>query len=85
MTGKNDDRIEVAHVSGPAALRAVVAGRVAARREDGEWEVPDGAEEFAVVVEEAPRAHRTCAVCAADNDGARETCWNCGASLRRVR
>ena len=24
-------------------------------------------------------------VCAADNDGSWETCWNCGASLRRVR
>lgn len=37
------------------------------------------------VTEEVPLGCRTCAVCAADNDGARETCWNCGASLRRVR
>ena len=35
--------------------------------------------------EDAPRPVKTCAVCAADNDGAREACWNCGASLRRVR
>ena len=35
--------------------------------------------------EEVPLGRRTCAVCAADNDGSRETCWNCGASLRRVR
>jgi len=34
---------------------------------------------------DAPRLVKTCAVCAADNDGTRDTCWNCGASLRRVR
>lgn len=33
----------------------------------------------------APRPVKTCAVCAAENEGTREFCWNCGASLRRVR
>lgn len=43
----------------------------------------DGA--LPTVAEEVPLGRRTCAVCAADNDGSRETCWNCGASLRRAR
>ena len=34
---------------------------------------------------DVPLGRRICSVCAADNDGSRETCWNCGASLRRVR
>ena len=52
-----------------------------ARLADEEADVPlPGA-----VTEEVPLGRRTCAVCAADNDGSRETCWNCGASLRRVR
>lgn len=80
-----DDRVEVAHVSGFAALRAAAAGRVTTCRENGEWDVPAEADDFVVVAEEAPRPHRTCAVCAADNDGTREACWNCGASLRRAR
>lgn len=85
MSPLNDDRVDVAHVSGFAALRAAAAGRVAVRRDEDEWDVPAEADDFAVVAEEAPHPRRTCAVCAADNDGARETCWNCGASLRRAR
>lgn len=38
-----------------------------------------------VTLEDVPLGRRTCAVCAADNDGSRETCWNCGTSLRRAR
>ena len=48
---------------------------------EGETDVPlPGA-----TPEEVPLGRRTCALCAADNDGSRETCWNCGTSLRRVR
>ena len=67
------DALEVAHIKG---IRAAMA-----RLADEEADVPlPGA-----VTEEVPLGRRTCAVCAADNDGSRETCWNCGASLRRVR
>lgn len=45
----------------------------------------DGSSLPGTVFEEVPLGRRTCAVCAADNDGAREICWNCGASLRRAR
>lgn len=70
------DALEVAHITGVQGIRAVMA-----RLADEEADVPlPGA-----VTEEVPLGRRTCAVCAADNDGSRETCWNCGASLRRVR
>ena len=70
------DALEVAHITGVQGIRAAMA-----RLADEEADVPlPGA-----VTEEVPLGRRTCAVCAADNDGSRETCWNCGASLRRVR
>lgn len=66
------DALEVAHITGVQGIRAAMA-RLA------DEEVPGA------VTEEVPLGRRTCSVCAADNDGSRETCWNCGASLRRVR
>lgn len=70
------DALEVAHITGVQGIRAAMA-----RLADEEADVPlPGA-----VTEEVPLGRRTCAVCAADNGGSRETCWNCGASLRRVR
>ena len=68
--------LEVAHITGVQGIRAAMA-----RLADEEADVPlSGA-----TPEEVPLGRRTCSVCAADNDGSRETCWNCGASLRRVR
>lgn len=68
--------MEVAHITGVQGIRAAMA-----RLADEEADVPlPGA-----TPEEVPLGRRTCFVCAADNDGSRETCWNCGASLRRVR
>ena len=69
------DKLEVARITGVQGIRAAMA-----RLADDEVEVPLPTDEV-----EAPRPVKTCAVCAADNDGAREACWNCGASLRRVR
>ena len=63
------DALEVAHITGVQGIRAAMA----------RLPLPGD------VTEEVPLGRRTCAVCAADNDGSRETCWNCGASLRRVR
>lgn len=85
-----DDRVEVAHVSGFAALRAAAEGRVVARRGEAGWCEAEAAgaegDPFgATVSEEAPVPQKTCAVCAAANDADRDTCWNCGASLRRRR
>lgn len=70
------DALEVAHITGVQGIRAAMA-----RFADEEADVPlPGA-----TPEEVPLGRRACSVCAADNDGSRETCWNCGASLRRVR
>ncbi len=69
------DKLEVARITGVQGIRAAMA-----RLADDEVEVPLPTDEV-----EAPRPVKTCAVCAADNDGTREACWNCGASLRRVR
>lgn len=85
MSQRDDDQVEVAHLSGFAALRAAAHGQVSARRTEEGWDVPAGAEAFATVAEEAPLPQKTCAVCASANDGARTTCWNCGASLQRCR
>lgn len=70
------DSLEVAHITGVQGIRAAME-----RLADEGADVPLPG----TVAEEVPRGRRTCAVCAADNDGARDTCWNCGASLRRVR
>ena len=69
------DKLEVARITGVQGIRAAMA-RVA----DDEAEVPLPTDEV-----DAPRPVKTCAVCAADNDGARDACWNCGASLQRRR
>ena len=69
------DKLEVARITGVQGIRAAMA-----RLADDEAEVPLPTGEV-----DAPRPVKTCAVCAADNDGTRDTCWNCGASLRRVR
>ncbi len=69
------DKLEVARITGVQGIQAAMA-----RLADGEAEVPLPTDEV-----EAPRPVKTCAVCAADNDSAREACWNCGASLRRVQ
>lgn len=87
MTEKGrSDKLEVARITGVQGIRAAM--EVLAREADG-GEGGDAAAfaESALPTEEvdAPRPVKTCAVCAADNDGSRETCWNCGASLRRVR
>ena len=77
LTGK----VEVAHITGIQGIRAVMEVLEREATQEGEADVPlPGA-----TPEDVPLGRRTCAVCAADNDGARETCWNCGASLRRVR
>lgn len=76
MTEKGrSDKLEVARITGVQSIRAAMA-----RLADKEADVPLPTDEV-----DAPRARTTCAVCAADNDGTRDTCWNCGASLRRVR
>lgn len=79
MTEKGrSDKLEVARITGVQGIRAAM--EVLAREtEEGEDAAPATEE----VVAPCPR--KTCAVCAADNEGTRETCWNCGASLRRVR
>ncbi|WP_305297630.1 hypothetical protein [Parvibacter caecicola] len=74
--GAGRDALEVAHITGVQGIRAALE-RLA--DEDADVPLPG------TVTEDAPHPRRTCAVCAADNDGARDTCWNCGASLRRVR
>ena len=62
------DALEVAHITGVQGIRAAMA-----RLADEEADVPlPGA-----TPEEVPLGRRTCSVCAADNDGSRETCWNC--------
>jgi hypothetical protein len=66
------DKLEVARITGVQGIRAAMACLA-----DDEAEGADKVD--------APRPVKTCAVCAADNDGTRDTCWNCGASLRRVR
>ncbi|WP_304426312.1 hypothetical protein [uncultured Adlercreutzia sp.] len=79
MTEKGrSDKLEVARVTGVQGIRAAM--EVLARE-------ADEGEDAALATEEvvAPRPRKTCAVCAADNEGARETCWNCGTSLRRAR
>ena len=70
------DALEVAHITGVQGIRAAMA-----RLADEEADVPLPGE----TPEGVPLGRRICSVCAADNDGSRETCWNCGASLRRVR
>lgn len=69
------DKLEVACITGVQGIRAAMA-----RLADDEAEVPLPTDKV-----DAPRPVKTCAVCAADNDGTRDACWNCGASLRRVR
>ena len=83
---RSDDKLEVAHVSGFAALAAQVRdhrGPVGGR--DGDEGERDGSDIYATVTEHAPMPQKTCAVCAALNDADRDSCWNCGASLRRAR
>lgn len=84
-------KVEVAHISGIQGIRAameVLACETARGEEGAEWRAGKG--ETGVPLpgatpEDVPLGRRTCTVCAADNDGSRETCWNCGASLRRAR
>ena len=76
VAGRGDDSLEVAHITGVQGIRAALE-RLA--DEDADVPLPG------TVTEDAPHPRRTCAVCAADNDGARDICRNCGASLRRVR
>ena len=66
------DKLEVARITGVQGIRAAMA-----RLADDEAEVPLPTDEV-----DAPRPVKTCA---ADNDGARDICWNCGASLQRRR
>lgn len=83
-----EDRVDVAHVSGFAALRAAAQGKVGALEASGgasRVSAQEGDPFGATVSEEAPVPQKTCAVCAATNDVDRDTCWNCGASLRRRR
>lgn len=76
MTEKGrSDKLEVARITGVQGIRAAM-GVLARDAED---------DPLSTAEVDAPHPVKTCAVCAADNDGARETCWNCGASLRRVR
>lgn len=85
---KPEDRVDVAHVSGFAALRAAARGQVGAiGAADVTFGAPaeDDGPFGTTVSEEAPVPQKTCAVCAATNDVDRDTCWNCGASLRRRR
>lgn len=82
MTEKEPtSKVEVAHITGIQGIRAAmeVLAREAAPEREADAPLPGA------TPEEVPLGHRTCAVCAADNDGSREACWNCGASLRRVR
>lgn len=74
-------KVEVAHITGIQGIRAAmeVLEREAAREGEADVPLPGAA------LEDVPLGRRTCAVCAADNDGSREACWNCGASLRRAR
>ncbi|MEC4176781.1 hypothetical protein VJ918_07780 [Adlercreutzia sp. R21] len=99
MTEKGrSDKLEVARITGVQGIRAAMG--VLAREAGGDREAtsrPEGgmaavgdagkdADTSLPTTEvDAPHPVKTCAVCAADNDGAREVCWNCGASLRRVR
>lgn len=77
MTEKEPtDKVEVAHITGIQGIR--VAMEVLAR-EEADVPLPGA------TPEEVTLGRCTCAVCAADNDGACEVCWNCGASLRRAR
>lgn len=74
-------KVEVAHITGIQGIRAAMAALAREAAQEGETDVPlPGA-----TPEEVPLGRRTCSVCAADNDGSREACWNCGASLRRAR
>lgn len=85
---KSEDRVDVAHVSGFAALRAAARGQVGAiGASDATFGAPaeDDGPFGTTISEEAPVPQKTCAVCAATNDVDRDTCWNCGASLRRRR
>ena len=85
MTEKGrSDKLEVARITGVQGIRAAM--EVLAREAEDEGARAAFAESSLPIEEvDAPRPMKTCAVCAADNDGSRETCWNCGASLRRVR
>lgn len=84
MTEKErNDALEVVHITGVQGIRAAM--ETLAREADGGFSGQPGASLPGSVAEEVPQGRRTCAVCAADNDGARDTCWNCGASLRRAR
>lgn len=99
MTEKGrSDKLEVARITGVQGIRAAMGvlareaeggQRASGRPEDGAAAFGDagrGADAPLPTAEvDAPYPVKTCAVCAADNDGAREVCWNCGASLRRVR
>ncbi len=82
-----DDSLEVAHVSGFQGIRIAMQTLAGENGEGGgNGESREGAcAPLETTTEYAPHAQKTCAVCAATNDGDRETCWNCGASLRRVR
>lgn len=74
-------KVEVAHITGIQGIRAAMEVLEREATQEGEADVPlPGA-----TPEDVPLGRRTCSVCAADNDGSREVCWSCGASLRRVR
>ena len=67
-------KVEVAHITGVQGIRAAMEVLAREAAGEGETDVPlPGA-----TPEEVPLGRRTCALCAADNDGSRETCWNCG-------
>lgn len=70
------DTLEVAHITGVQGIRAAAEVLAAG---GADVPLPDATAEV------VPLVRKTCAVCAADNDGARDTCWNCGASLHRAR
>lgn len=74
-------KVEVAHITGIQGIRAAMD--VLAREADQDRQAASSMPGAAL--EDVPLGRRTCSVCAADNDGSRETCWNCGASLRRPR
>lgn len=74
-------KVEVAHITGIQGIRAAMGVLAREASQEGEADVPlPGA-----TPEDVPLGRRTCPVCAADNDGSREMCWNCGTSLRRAR
>ena len=81
-----DNRVEVAHLSGPAGIRAafeMLRGSQAGGSGSPEPHRPCGADPFgnlSTVSEEVPDIHWTCNHCAADNPPDEQFCWCCGAA-----